>query len=86
MGSNSFVRSGSESEIFNRFEKVHIRMEAFSKAYSFGLEDLFACEQGSRIKTMLSESRSTDKRSLNMLRVGLNELFGSVCFLSLGCF
>ena len=29
----------------NQFEKVNIRMETFSKAYSFGLEDLFD-EQG----------------------------------------
>ena len=70
----------------NQFEKVNIRMETFPKAYSFGLEDLFACEQGFQKKTMVSESRSTDKSSLNMLSVGLNELFGSVCFLSLGCF
>ena len=30
----------------NQFEKVNIRMETFSKAYSIGLEDLFVCEQG----------------------------------------
>ena len=30
----------------NQFEKVNIRMETFPTAYSFGLEDLFVCEQG----------------------------------------
>ena len=34
---------------------------------------------------MVSESRITDKSFRNMLSVALNELFGSVCFLSLGC-
>lgn len=34
---------------------------------------------------MDSESRSSDKSSRNMLSVALNEVFGSFCFLSLGC-
>ena len=38
-------RVGQVIGYLNQFEKVNIRMETFSKAYSFGLEDLFD-EQG----------------------------------------
>ena len=40
------VRGLPSDGYLNQFEKVNIRMETFSKAYSFGLEDIFVCEQG----------------------------------------
>ena len=90
VGSKCFLRSGSESEgwpsdwIFkNQFEKVNIRMEEFFKIFFWLWR--FMCDQGFSKKTMDSESRTSDKGSRNMLSVALNELFGSFCFLSLGC-